>query len=181
MNGKQIAILVFLFLIVAFLALGIKINMYSMNKEDVKNSVIQDLKHKFPDADKIEIMNMELKKNEKNKEYYLIKASVSFNLTTPCPSRVNYYYFYPEQNFVPNPPEYVVKDCYVPEGTPVLFEEEAIILSHTLNGTEIIQDYLKTHSPIPKVKKPNGNKYWEVDWDNYKVKISENGTLIGVE
>lgn len=186
---REIIIIGVLILIIIILVLGMKLTTIIVERSDAAKFVLEDLRARFPDADKIEILSMEQHTNEKGEQYYLIKARVSDNLTTPCPTRVHYYYNYPQQNFVPAPPEYIVKDCKVCERTPcvIAFEEEAIVASHTLPGTEEVNSYIANAGALPTVKRKNGR--WEVLWSSplpysyysYLVVVADNGTVISVE
>lgn len=184
---KEIIIIIILIILVISLVLGLKFTTDNFGGGDANKFVYEDLKKKFPDADKIEILITEPKTNEKGFSYYFIKATVSANLSTPCPTKTYYYYNYPAQNFVPSPPDYVVKDCQICGNTTCMisFPEEAIIASHTLNGTDAVHKYVISQNIIPHVSKTaNG---WMVIWGNspvnysYKVIMGDNGTVLSIE
>ncbi len=184
---KEITITLLLVFIVVALILGMKFATGSFEESDAKKFVLEDLKTRFPGADRIEIVGVEQKANDKGSAYYFIKASVSDGLTTPCPARTHYYYNYPEQNFVPAPPEYVVKGCRVCTSQPcmIAFPEEAIIASHTLMGAEAVHSYVTaSQGAVPEVNK-TGND-WRVLWTSslnysYEVAVSGTGTILSAE
>ncbi|MFA5077110.1 MAG: hypothetical protein WC488_01655, partial [Candidatus Micrarchaeia archaeon] len=140
---KEIAITALLLVVAAALVLGINMAGGNYEERDAKKVVLEDLQERFPYADKIEIIAFEPRTNG-DQRYFAIKASVSDDLDMPCPKRTHYYYNYPEQNFVPAPPEYIVKTCRVCENKPciIAFPEEAIIASHTLAGTGEVSNYI---------------------------------------
>lgn len=184
---KEIMFIILLVFVVVVLVLGMKSPSGSFEESDAKKFVLEDLKSRFPHADKIELINTSLMTNEDAKKYYIIKARVSEGLNTPCPTRTHYYYNYPEQNFVPTPPEYIVKNCKICEETPCIIgvEEEAIIASHTLLGTTAIQEYINTAPyAVPEVHKSTG--IWTVLWTSslnysYSIEISERGSVISIK
>ncbi|MDD5337609.1 MAG: hypothetical protein PHS02_03945, partial [Candidatus ainarchaeum sp.] len=110
---KEIAVTALLLVVAAALVLGISIASGNFEAQDAKKFVLEDLRTKFPYADKIEIIGFEPRSNSNGQTYFAIKASVSENLDMPCPKRTHFYYNYPEQNFVPAPPESIVKTCRV--------------------------------------------------------------------
>jgi len=174
-----IFILLFLYSITTFWNNG------STEKQKVEDYVVEDLKTKYPDADKIGILDDVLSKNDDGKIYYSIRAKVTTNFYSPCPVRIHYYYNYPEQNFITQPPEYITKNCEVCVIPPctLTFEEEAIIGSHTLKGTEDVMQFINSHKGVyPVVEKLEGK--WKVIWiDNddgleYNIVLSSNGNVL---
>ena len=173
-------------LIIIAILISAGINFYTGKdlSEDAKGYVIEDLSVRQPGADLIEIISWEKRYNEEGEGYYLVKASVTEGYYTPCPERTHYYYFYPEQNFIPQPPEKITEGCEVCEGSGcvIAFREEAIIASHTSSGTEAVQSFIEKHADAsPRVwEQPNG---WLVHWTSeeapyfYRVELKENGTL----
>jgi len=152
--------------------------------------VIDDLKAKYTDAEVREIVEMSQSDNS-----WYVKAKVTYNYSSPCPVRMHLYYDYPKKGFIISPPEYVTKECTVCQtGTCVIgTEEEAIIASHTLNGTSTAASYI-THNANakPDVKfyteyVSEGTKYkntWLVKWSsataNYEsfVLVSNEGQVL---
>lgn len=184
---KEITITLLLVFVVVALILGMKFATGSFEESDAKKFVLEDLKIRFPGADRIEILSAEQKANDRGSTYYFIKAAVSDGLNTPCPARTHYYYNYPEQNFVPAPPEYVVKGCRVCTSQPcvIAFPEEAIIASHTLKGAEAVHTYITgaLHA-VPEVSRTGDG--WKVLWTSslnysYEVAVSDMGAVLSVE
>ncbi|VVB98555.1 Uncharacterised protein [uncultured archaeon] len=184
---KEIIVTVLLAIVVVALILGMKFATGSFEESDARKFVTEDLTTKFPGADKIEVVNFEQMANVSGGRYYSIKAAVIAGISTPCPTRTNYYYNYPVQNFVPAPPEYAVKNCRVCESSPcvIAFPEEAIIASHTLAGSQLVQQYITaSRDAMPKVNRTQDT--WTVAWTSsldygYKVAVSDNGTIESVE
>ena len=187
MNGRETAITVILILVV--IALFGFVNFYgkkNVAEADAKKFIEEDLANKYPGAD-IETISVNEKFNEKNEKYFEIKAKVTENLESACPARIHIYYNYPEQNFVPQAPEYITKGCEVCRERPcvIAFPEEAIIASHTLAGTAAVSEYLQTYSDAaPSFEK--FSNFWNVTWDSgsagyyYKVGVSTNGNVLSV-
>ena len=186
---KEITITLILLLCVVLLAFGLRLaSVKNIDEGDAKKFVTEDLQTRFPDADKVEIINQEARWNPRGEPYFAMKASVSSGLATPCPIRTYYYYNYPEQNFALTPPEAVVKNCRVCEsGNCILaFEEEAIIASHTLSGTKAVDNAIKADSGwAPKTEIIQGG--WIVTWTSpgapggYAVTVGRDGLIVGVE
>jgi len=184
---KEIGVIVVLLVIVIVLALVIQFYKTNIEKDDVKNFILEDLKTKHPNADITEIISMELKTNEGGEEYYSIKGRVTEGLDSGCPVRIHYSYTYPSQKFVTQPPEYITQGCEVCTTSPcfIAFEEEAIIASHTLSGTESVHEFISTNDVYPTVNEVEEG--WEVVWDSpdsevsYNVIISSSGEVISKE
>ncbi|MEM4272169.1 MAG: hypothetical protein QXH30_01135 [Candidatus Bilamarchaeaceae archaeon] len=149
--------------------------------------VLEDLRAKHPNADSIKIMDWETKTNEKGEEYLRIRASISEGASTPCPVRIHYYYYYPVQNFVTEPPEYITSGCTVceGEGCAIAFEEEAIIASHTNYGTSSVHKYVTAYKDaVATVYRDESG--WKVDWKSpsskygYLVEVDNNGRILSV-
>lgn len=184
---REIIITVLLIILVITLILSMKFVGSNFEQSDAKKFVVEDLRVRFPKADKIEVITFTEKLNDAGVPYYAIKASVSEKLETPCPTKTHYYYNYPEQNFVPAPPEYVVKNCKVCESTLciIAFEEEAIIASHILENTNTVRNYIIAHSDaLPNaVRVENG---WKVIWKSsaeygYIVRVTDTGIIQSAE
>jgi hypothetical protein len=180
-----IGVLILVLILGAAFLIG-AIDFYKKNIEqgDARKFVMDELKSKYPLADS-EIVSVEEKTSEKGK-YYEIKAKVTQEAAGPCPERMHIYFNYPMQNFVSQPPEYITKDCKIlcqASPCPILFKEEAIIASHTLPGTEGVNDYIATYKaafPVVDERKDS----WMVKWDSplsasyYEIEISKNSTII---
>jgi hypothetical protein len=157
-------------------------------EKDATRFVIEDLRANHPDAD-IAIMNITPKYNQQEKRYFEVKARVTDDALSPCPKRSHIYYNYPLQNFVPQPPEIITSaGCRVcTTGTcTIAFPEEAIIASHTLNGTAEVQRYVDANpSAIPAASETVDS--WMVKWDAagassyYMVKVRRDGNGLVVQ
>lgn len=184
---KEIITGVVLILVVFVLYSIIDFWQSEVEKTNVEDFIKEDLMSKHPLADEIEIIEMKEKLNEEGGMYYSIKAKVTEGLETPCPVRIHYYYNYPEQNFVTQPPEYITKNCQVCEVKPctLTFKEEAIIASHTLDGTDIIHNFiLDNPGAYPIVEKEEDG--WKVQWinpsdlDGYEILLDAHGEIIAI-
>ena len=164
----------------------------NVTEQDAVSFVLDDLKAKYQDAEVREVVEKSLIDGS-----WTIKAKVTYNYSTPCPVRMHLYYDYPKKGFIISPAEYVTKGCKVCQsGTCVIgTPEEAIIASHTLNGTGIAASYLVyNNNAIPDAKlyteySSDGTKYknvWLVRWSsataNYDVLVlvSDVGEIIKV-
>jgi len=146
-----------------------------VQETDARKFVLEDLWSKYPNADNISIISADvIVSNQSAAKYFTIKARVTQGLYSPCPDRRHLYYNYPEQGFVKQPDELVVSNCVICRNQPtciLLFEEEAIVASHTMPGTSEVQAYLQAHtdakpafSLVPEYK---GSKdVWLVAWDS---------------
>ena len=116
-------------------------------KSNAIEFVTQDLKANYPDAD-VEILLVNEKKGDGEEKYYEIKAKVTQGYQSSCPVRTHVYYNYPNQNFVPQAPEYITSGCKVCNQQPciIAFPEEAIIASHTLSGTEEVRKFINENT-----------------------------------
>ncbi len=146
-----------------------------VQETDARKFVLEDLWSKYPNADNVSIISAdEVVVNQSAAKYFTIKARVTQGLYSPCPDRRHLYYNYPEQGFVKQPDEFITKGCVVcanQQGCMLVFEEEAVIASHTMPGTSEVQAYLQAYSDakpsfslVPEYK---GNKeVWLVAWDS---------------
>ncbi len=185
-RNEVVIILVLLVLIVLLMAV---VEFFKENKDsaDAKTFILEDLKQKYPGSD-IEIITTKEKFNQNNERYYEIKAKVTINQSMPCPQRIHIYYNYPEQNFVPQTPEYITPNCEVckTQSCNLIFPEEAIIASHTLSGTKDVQTYIKFYKNASATVIENATT-WTVVWDDnsssygYIVKILKNGSVINAQ
>lgn len=149
--------------------------------------VLEDLASKHPGA-QIAIMDWAKKTNAQGEEYLSIRASVTEGANTPCPVRIHYFYYYPVQNFVPDPAEYITKTCTVCEGSgcAIGYPEEAIIASHVNSGTERVARYIASYpDAVPTVTQLTDG--WKVQWVSkasqygFLVDIAENGQIRSVD
>lgn len=159
----------------------------SVMEADASKFVTEDLYAKYPGSD-IEILAVKEKQNDAGEQYYEVKAKVTKDYNTPCPTRMHIYYNYPVQNFVPQPTEYITRNCEVcTEGTcTIAFPEEAVIASHTLRGTSDVANFIEDfETPYPTVTEEEDS--WLVVWDSlvstyyYSVTVDKNGRIVTVE
>ncbi len=168
-----------------------------LNEMSVKQIILDDLHTKYPNAN-VSILRITEKKNTQNQTYYNVKTKVVLNPGTPCPERMHIYYNYPEQKFVPQPPEYITKGCQVcvNEICTLMYPEEAAIASHTFKGTDAVSDFLKSHNDAHyvvtkghiNIQNQAENKtaiMWNVDWisgnETMNIKILDNGTILSID
>lgn len=178
-------ILVLLFLIIVLVKVA-ELFKSEVVEADASKFVTEDLRAKYPDAD-ISVMSIKQMHNGAGTAYFEVKAKVTLEPNGPCPERMHIYYNYPEQNFVSQPNEYITSNCAVcTEGICILaFPEEAIIASHTFEGTGDVAAYLERYpSAYPVIsEKPDS---WVVLWDTplaleyYTVEIGKDGTLVSI-
>jgi len=124
---------------------------YPMSEADAKKFFLEDLKEKYPYADMREIVEIIPQTTADGTTYYQLKARVTNGMDTPCPERIHVYYDYPPKNFVAQQPEYITRNCKVCINEPIcilVFPEEAIIASHTYNGTEKVAQFIKENSDV---------------------------------
>jgi len=121
----------------------------SVSEQDARKFFLEDLAGKYPAADVREIMEIAPATASDGSSYYQLKARVTNGMGTPCPERMHVFYDYPPKNFVAQPPEYITKGCRVCLDSPrciIAFPEEAIIASHTYNGTDEVAEFIKGNS-----------------------------------
>lgn len=142
---------------------------------DAKKFFEEDLTQSYPSADLREVLNT-TKIGEGPDSYYALKARVSYGLSTPCPERIEVEYHYPARNFLKRD-EKIVSGCAVCTGDSlnchIIYPEEAVIASHTYNGTEEITQFIKTYSSaVPSVsilpEYEDEKNVWQVDWSSPK-------------
>ena len=146
------AVLIILLAIVAFAAIYFVFlakPAYQVSEEGAKSFFLEDLKEKYPGADVREIMEILPATASDGSPYYQLKARVTNGISTPCPERMHVFYDYPPKNFVAQQPEYITRGCKVCLDSPncmLAFPEEAIIASHTYNGTVDVAAFVKGNS-----------------------------------
>ena len=143
--------LIILLAIVAFAAIYLVFSKpsYPLSEEGAKSFFLEDLKEKYPTADVREVMEILPATAADGSPYYQLKARVTNGIATPCPERMHVFYDYPPKNFVAQQPEYITRGCKVCLDTPtciLAFPEEAIIASHTYNGTDEVAAFVKGNS-----------------------------------
>lgn len=122
---------------------------YPMTPDDAKKYFAEDLKEKYPDAELREVIEIINMTSGDGATYYQLKARVTKGLSTPCPERIDVLYDYPPKNFVAQPPEYITRGCKICLNAPtctIVFQEEAIIASHTYPGAEQVATFIRDNS-----------------------------------
>ena len=171
---KEVALIILL--AIALLALLSFSQHFNQKSEgDARKAFNEDLARNYPDADSWSIYGI-TKIGEGGDSYYLLKAWVSYNRSTPCPRLMEVDYYYPTQSYLRREQD-IVNNCRVCPGQPhcvILYAEEAIIASHTYAGGERVQAFIDTNPGV----KPTatllsswtdeaGNtqlNVWKVDW-----------------
>lgn len=156
---------------------------------DASKFVTEDLKTKYPNS-QIDIIAITAQNNSKGDKYFEVKAKVVTNAASACPERLHIYYNYPVQNFAQQPKEVITSNCQICTNQGqlcrILFPEEAIIGSHTLTGTEEVNNFLSAYpQSVPTVDYMND--LWQVKWSsnqssfNYLVVLETNGSVDKVQ
>ena len=151
-----------------------------MTPDDAQKFFLEDLKEKYPNADVREVTEILNVTASDGSSYYQLKARVTSGMGTPCPERLHVYYDYPPKNFVAQPPEYITSGCKVCINEAVCtlaFPEEAIIASHTYNGTEAVSDFIKQNADATanaQFMESLGNYtgVWKVAWGSPSSPVS---------
>lgn len=155
---------------------------YPLTQADAQKYFLDDLQQKYPNADVREITDIRPLTAPDGSPYYELQARVTNGLYTPCPERINIYYDYPPKNFVAQQPEYITRGCQVCLNVNVCtiaFPEEAIIASHTYNGTEAVAQFILSNSDAKAQASFDGNDTWAVSWasastaNGYVVQVSK--------
>lgn len=183
---RELILILVLLIVIAVLVKAMELFQVNVVEADAGKFVVEDLISKYPGAD-ISVMTFTSKYNDRGDKYFEVKARLTVNPWSPCPERSHIFYNYPVQNFIPQPPEVITRNCVIcAEGIcTIAFPEEAIIASHTLAGTGAVQSYLDAHSDaVPAVTEAADS--WSVRWDSpaadsfYVVDIHRNGTILGM-
>ncbi len=136
-----------LLLAVAILALLSFSQHFNQKSEgDARKAFNEDLDRNYPDADSLNIYGI-TKIGDGADSYYLLKAWVSYNRTTPCPRLMEVNYYYPTQSYLRREQD-IVNNCRVCPGQPhcvILYAEEAIIISHTYAGGEQVKAFIDSN------------------------------------
>lgn len=168
------------------LAIAIAYVVFSSRPDTTKDEAVrfvqEDLAAKYPDA------YYEILSAEKNGADWSMKARVTFDADTACPSRLHAYYSYPQFGYVVRD-DWITRNCQVCMDLPLekcvlFFEEEAVIASHTREGTQLVSNYVRTHpDAMPYARfygeegyPPDNPAYydvWLVSWSSN----SDNSTL----
>ncbi|MFA6214774.1 MAG: hypothetical protein WC717_05885 [Candidatus Micrarchaeia archaeon] len=168
------AALIIILAIVAFAALYMVFSKpaYPLSEQDAKSFFLEDLQEKYPGADVREIVEILPATASDGSPYYQLKARVTNGMSTPCPERMHVFYDYPPKNFVAQPPEYITRGCKVCLDSPsciLAFPEEAIIASHTYDGTDEVAAFVRGHSDaaasVSFLESHEGQAgVWKVGW-----------------
>ncbi|MEW6328783.1 MAG: hypothetical protein AB1468_01565 [Candidatus Micrarchaeota archaeon] len=163
-----IGILVIILIAIVYISASTK---KIINREEAEKFVSDDLRVSYPDADVREIVS-----SEKSGDFWNVKARVTFGLSSPCPRRIHVYYNdYPRFGFIQRE-ENITKDCMICVGEMscnIIYEEEAIIASHTFEGTEEVHAYTTNYNArgsaefYPSYRDSGGESYsdvWVVEW-----------------
>ncbi len=187
---KEIIIIGLVILIALLLFFFPKPGTYDLS--DAKGFVIEDLRSKYydqdPDAD-IEILT-----SSETPENYLLRAKVTLWPNSPCPERIHETYDLSADNinnFVTKPEEYITTGCRVCVNEPrciLAFKEEAIIASHTIDGTGDIRNFLTRYSDATPTAQllefESVPEAWVVEWfseeagKSYFIALSKNESKI---
>lgn len=179
-------ILVLLLVIVLLVKVMDLFSVEEVVEADASNFVLEELHTNYPTAD-VQIMGITSRNNKQGGHYFEVKAKVTEDPQSPCPKRSHLFYNYPAQNFVPQPPEIITRNCVVcTEGLcTIAFPEEATIASHTFFGTEKVNVYILSEQDAVPLVEENPDS-WTVVWNSetalsfYVVKIHRDGTIMNV-
>ena len=168
----------------------------SSPKQSVNKMVefaLEDAKDKFPNATVSLVAVFPLNAEEckqmcvsgSNGTLIIVKAV--YWKTPLCPVRYHIRYIFPYRGFSNLPPEPIVNDCSLCKNKPckITLEEEAVIASVNVNGTEEVRKFALKNNAKPKVLDKDGSKIWHVIWragnTYYTVVLNENGSLLEVK
>jgi len=183
---REVLLIAGLLIIIAFLVTFVNFFKADVVESDAREFVLEDLQSTYIGSD-IEIMTVSAQTNDLGEKYFEVKARVTENADGPCPERMHIFYNYPVQNFVTQLPEVITAGCEVcKEGIcNIAFEEEAVIASHTFDGTAAVHDYIMLHDDATSSVFEN-EESWFVRWksadvtDYYTVLLHRNGTIMNV-
>jgi hypothetical protein len=144
-------------------------------EQDARKFFSEDLARNYPDADNYSIYGVD-KIGDGPSSYFLLKAWVRYNSSTPCPTLLEVDYYYPPQSYLRHE-QTIVGNCRAcPDEAHciLLYSEEAVIASHTYTDGESVQAYLNTHPDakptatlLPVWTDSYGVEHaevWRVDW-----------------
>jgi hypothetical protein len=171
---KTIALLAVLAAVAILAAYFVFTKPSSVSEQDAKKFFLEDLESKYPSADVREIMEILPSTASDGSPYFQLKARVTNGMATPCPERMHVFYDYPPKNFVAQPPEYITRGCRVcldVEKCIIAFPEEAIIASHTYNGTDDVAEFIKANADAKAEASFIGgyqgqSDVWKVSWSS---------------
>ncbi len=158
-----ISLLIILFLvtmIIILLAASPSKKVVDIEKTSVKDAVLLDAASRFPNAERVNIINIVNKGGSK-----VLVVRVTYNYSSTCPKRYHVYYTYPEGRFLPEHPVKASIECNAcKKPCKLTYEEDAIIASVSLQGSDEVRQFVEEEKPEVKVEK-NGEG-WQVIWYN---------------
>ncbi|MEM3399844.1 MAG: hypothetical protein QXP42_03350 [Candidatus Micrarchaeia archaeon] len=168
----NVVLIIVMFLVVVALVVFFTTSFkkHVLTKEEAERYVIEDLRAKFPNADKYGVISIE---NESGS--WKVEASVVHEAGSRCPKRTHVFYDYPRSGFALRE-ENITKGCRICVAEPlciIVYPEEAIIASHTLPGSDRTVEFLGLHTDavadaeFRSVYEHGGRKYsnvWVVRW-----------------
>ncbi|MEK6981415.1 MAG: hypothetical protein AABX38_00665 [Candidatus Micrarchaeota archaeon] len=180
---RELTYIVALIVIIAILISVVNFFKKDVEEADAKKFIQEDLANKYPDGD-ISIIDVKENFNSAGSKYFQVKAKVTRDYYSICPQRIHFYYNYPEQNFVPQPAEYITNNCQVclTGNCVIAFPEEAIIASRTLNGSAGASSFINSTNAIPMSVNLLNNS-WQVVWKSirsnatYTVYVTTDGKI----
>ena len=199
MNKVIPALLLVLVIVLGFIVFAPK---NAPSKDEALRFVNDDLEAKYPGS------LHDIISAQKEGANWNIKARVTFDYGTACPTRLHDYYTYPEFGYVVRE-ETITRGrklgtCEVCADLPaekcfIFFEEEAVIASHTRPGAGQVSAYVLAHPdavPVARFydesagyppEEPTNYNVWLVDWksasDNSALNVllnKEQGTILEV-
>jgi hypothetical protein len=131
-----------------------------IEQESIENAIIEDASQRFRGADIIDIAYLTKRDNNE-----VVVLRVTYNYSSVCPKRQHVYYSYPEGRFIPSYPVEVITTCDLCKNNActIAYEEEAIIASLNIKGTEAVRDFVITEKARPLPRKI-GDDIWKVSW-----------------
>ncbi|MBD3210176.1 hypothetical protein GF318_02235 [Candidatus Micrarchaeota archaeon] len=184
---REVLLIVALLVMIALLVKVVEFFKVDVVEADAREFVMEDLNSRYPAAE-IGVISVTPRYNMYEDRYFEVKAKVTKNPDSPCPERIHIYYNYPVQNFVPQPADVITSGCEVcTEGICVVaFEEEAVIASHTFEGTSPVQSYIDNY-PEAEPQAAEELDTWIVMWNSenadfyYTATIHRNGSVLEVQ
>jgi hypothetical protein len=183
---REIVSIVVLLILIALLVKAIEFFKMDVVEADAREFVLEELHTKYPTAD-VEIMAVTAQYNDEGERYFEVKTRVTEDPFGPCPQRSHIFYNYPVQNFVPQLPEVITSGCAVcTDGIcTIAFSEEAVIASHTFDGTEAVHSFIESYPDATPLVSENPES-WLVTWGSsnadyqYEVEVHRDGSILEV-
>ncbi|MBI5226971.1 hypothetical protein HY988_00150 [Candidatus Micrarchaeota archaeon] len=187
--SREILLIVALLIVIVLIVKVAELFQKVPAEADASRFVLEDLNSKYRNAG-ISIMSIAPRTNDNGGKYFEVKTKVVMHPQGACPERSHIYYNYPTQNFVPQPSDVVTSNCVVcqEKSCTIAFPEEAVIGSHTLTGTEMVQAYVDLFgSSLLPPQVTEGSDSWTVKWDSTAaqyylvVSLKRNGVVTSVK